>query len=77
MTKFSHVPVLAGPVVQSFRSLPVGSIVIDGTFGRGGHSSLLLSKGHSVIAVDRDAGSEEAAREMERVHKGRYGTGTK
>jgi 16S rRNA (cytosine1402-N4)-methyltransferase len=66
---FEHVPVLAGEAVAALRVKPDG-IYVDGTFGRGGHSRLLLQalgKEGRLIALDRDpeavAAGERLARE--------------
>jgi 16S rRNA (cytosine1402-N4)-methyltransferase len=52
----SHTPVLPGPVIAGLNIQP-GGCYIDGTFGRGGHSSEILKqlneKGR-LIAIDRD-----------------------
>jgi 16S rRNA (cytosine1402-N4)-methyltransferase len=51
-----HVPVLAAEVRDALAVRP-GETVVDGTFGAGGHSSLLAADLHSsgkLIAVDRD-----------------------
>jgi len=51
-----HVPVLAAEVRESLAVQP-GETVLDGTFGAGGHSSLLaadLQGRGKLIAVDRD-----------------------
>lgn len=53
---FEHVPVLAGEAIAALRVKPDG-IYLDGTFGRGGHSRLLLQalgKGGRLLALDRD-----------------------
>ena len=55
-TPFEHVPVLAGEAIAALRVKPDG-IYVDGTFGRGGHSRLLLQalgKGGRLLALDRD-----------------------
>ena len=64
MADDGHVPVL---VEESVAALVVrqDGIVVDGTFGRGGHSRALLARLSSrgrVIAVDRDPEAESAAR---------------
>src|SRR5439155_19284140 len=53
-----HVPVLADGVRELLAVQP-GETVIDGTFGAGGHSTLLASdlRGRGkLIAIDRDPG---------------------
>ncbi len=56
MAEFTHVTVLLNEAVEALNINPDG-IYVDGTFGRGGHSRLILSKlsnlGH-LYAVDRD-----------------------
>jgi 16S rRNA (cytosine1402-N4)-methyltransferase len=58
-----HIPVLLTEVMASARVQP-GERWIDGTFGRGGHSSALLAAGAQVLALDRDADAEPAARAL-------------
>ncbi len=56
MSSNEHVPVLLGPVLDGLKVKKDG-VYIDGTFGRGGHSSALLGKlgqGARLIAIDRD-----------------------
>ncbi|UFX98211.1 16S rRNA (cytosine(1402)-N(4))-methyltransferase RsmH [Candidatus Gromoviella agglomerans] len=50
-----HSPVMLAEVLSLFGSL-IGEdrIVIDCTFGRGGHTLGLLKNGYKVIAIDRD-----------------------
>ncbi|MGH9195084.1 MAG: 16S rRNA (cytosine(1402)-N(4))-methyltransferase, partial [Acidimicrobiia bacterium] len=51
-----HRPVLAGEVVELLSPVPPG-VVIDATFGGGGHARRLLealSLDHRVIGIDRD-----------------------
>ncbi len=49
-----HVPVL-GPAAIEFLNLRDGGIYVDGTFGAGGHSRLMLAGADCrVIAIDRD-----------------------
>ena len=56
MSSNAHVPVLLGPVLKGLNVKQDG-IYIDGTFGRGGHSSAILAalnKEGRLIAIDRD-----------------------
>jgi len=56
MIPTKHVTVLLNEAVEGLNIKPNG-IYIDGTFGRGGHSRLILSKlGEKgrLIAIDRD-----------------------
>jgi len=58
-----HVPVLEGPVLKGLSIRPDGCYV-DGTFGRGGHSSAiaeLLGPQGRLIAIDRDPEAIAAA----------------
>jgi 16S rRNA (cytosine1402-N4)-methyltransferase len=49
-----HIPVLGRPALELLAARD-GGIYIDGTFGAGGHSRLILeSAGARVIAIDRD-----------------------
>ncbi len=50
-----HVPALTGPVVEMLRPLGRG-VIVDATFGGGGHSRALLAAMPDirVVAVDRD-----------------------
>jgi len=59
----SHISVLLNEAVEGLAIKPDG-IYIDCTFGRGGHSSLILSKlseGGRLIAIDRDLTAITAA----------------
>ena len=56
MSSNEHVPVLLGPVLEGLKIKESG-IYVDGTFGRGGHSSAILGKlgkAGRLIAIDRD-----------------------
>ena len=56
MNKKEHVPVLLGPVLEGLNIQPAGWYV-DGTFGRGGHSSAILKRLDTegrLLAIDRD-----------------------
>jgi 16S rRNA (cytosine1402-N4)-methyltransferase len=60
----AHVPVLAREVVAALAIQPDGTYV-DGTFGRGGHSRLILqglSPRGRLIALDRDPAAIEAGK---------------
>ncbi len=56
MSSNEHVPVLLGPVLDGLNIRNDG-VYVDGTFGRGGHSSAilgLLGESGRLIAIDRD-----------------------
>jgi 16S rRNA (cytosine1402-N4)-methyltransferase len=60
---FSHTTVLLHETVDAVLTVPDG-VYVDGTYGRGGHSRLLLSKlgeGGRLIAIDRDLEAIAAA----------------
>ena len=66
---WGHAPVLRDEVldllaVEAYTSsLQVGApLVLDGTFGRGGHTEALLLAGAQVIALDRDPEALDAGR---------------
>ena len=59
-----HVTVLLAEAVDALNIQP-GGIYVDGTFGRGGHSRLILErlgKDGRLIALDRDLAAVETAR---------------
>jgi len=67
---FKHIPVLFEEVLENFKSLEKGDIIIDGTLGKGGHSKLLLENGFKVIGIDRDKEAvEEAKKNLENFDK--------
>jgi 16S rRNA (cytosine1402-N4)-methyltransferase len=56
MSSNEHMPVLLGPVLEGLKINESG-VYVDGTFGRGGHSSAILEKlgkAGRLIAIDRD-----------------------
>jgi len=56
MSSNAHMPVLMGPVLDGLEIKADGNYV-DGTFGRGGHSSAILERLNAdgrLIAIDRD-----------------------
>lgn len=62
-TSFTHTTVLLHETVEAVLAHPDG-LYVDGTFGRGGHSRLLLQKlgpGGRLIAIDRDPEAIAAA----------------
>ncbi|MGH8732333.1 MAG: 16S rRNA (cytosine(1402)-N(4))-methyltransferase RsmH [Burkholderiales bacterium] len=61
-----HEPVLAREAIEALAVQPDGTYV-DGTFGRGGHSRLILERlgpRGRLIALDRDPQAAQAAREV-------------
>ena len=61
-----HLPVLASEAIGALAINPDG-VYVDGTFGRGGHSRLILEKLSSrgrLIALDRDPAAIAAGREI-------------
>jgi 16S rRNA (cytosine1402-N4)-methyltransferase len=56
-----HVPVLAGEAIELLDPQP-GQVVVDCTFGAGGHARLLAGRvgaSGTLIAIDRDPAAEE------------------
>lgn len=53
MTQAPHLPVMPSEIVASLAAKP-GEWIIDGTFGAGGHSRLLLEQGVNVLGIDQD-----------------------
>ncbi|MFB6435114.1 MAG: 16S rRNA (cytosine(1402)-N(4))-methyltransferase RsmH [Candidatus Malihini olakiniferum] len=63
LEKYKHTPVLLYEAVNGLNIRADGTY-IDGTFGRGGHSKLILSRlgpGGRLLAIDRDPQAIEAA----------------
>jgi 16S rRNA (cytosine1402-N4)-methyltransferase len=50
---WGHAPVLRDEVVDLLAPRP-GSVVLDGTLGRGGHAEAFLQAGAQVLGLDRD-----------------------
>ncbi len=60
----THVSVLRADVVEALAPRS-GAVIVDGTFGRGGHTRALLEvAGTRVIAFDRDPAAIEAGQAM-------------
>ena len=67
MSHDEHAPVLLHEAVAGL-ALRATSVVVDGTFGRGGHSRAILGQlgEHGrLVAVDRDPAAEAAARAID------------
>ena len=65
--QFSHVTVLLEEAVAGLAIRPDG-VYVDGTFGRGGHSRLILSRlgpQGRLLAIDRDPLAIATARQIE------------
>ena len=63
MSSDTHVPVLLGPVLEGLE-IKADGLYVDGTFGRGGHSSVILQRLNAdgrLIAIDRDPQAVAAA----------------
>jgi len=63
MSSDAHVPVLLGPVLDGL-DIKQDGLYVDGTFGRGGHSSAILQQlgdNGRLIAMDRDPQAIAAA----------------
>ncbi|KZS22810.1 16S rRNA (cytosine(1402)-N(4))-methyltransferase RsmH [Wohlfahrtiimonas chitiniclastica] len=64
MSEFQHVSVLLNEAINALNIQPAG-VYVDGTFGRGGHSSEILKRltaGH-LISIDRDPTAQACAKE--------------
>jgi 16S rRNA (cytosine1402-N4)-methyltransferase len=55
-----HIPVLKQEVIEAL-AVKAGAWYIDGTFGRGGHTSEVLALGGNVVAFDMDESAHEYA----------------
>lgn len=66
MSERVHVPVLAREAVEALSIKPAGRY-LDGTFGRGGHSRLILERlgpEGSLLALDQDPAAIEAGKKI-------------
>ena len=62
--EYIHVPVLLTEVVNNLVTSTKG-VYVDATYGRGGHSSVILSRlstEGSVVALDRDTSAIDSAK---------------
>ena len=63
----THITVLLNEAFDALNIKPSGTY-IDGTFGRGGHSRLILSKldkAGSLFAIDRDLAAIETGKQLQ------------
>ena len=58
-----HTPIMADEVVEWLDPAP-GKLLLDCTFGGGGHTRRLLARGANVVALDRDADALMQAAEL-------------
>jgi 16S rRNA (cytosine1402-N4)-methyltransferase len=63
-----HLPVMPSEAVAALNVRP-GAVVVDGTFGAGGYSRLLLAAGARVIAIDRDPDAIAAGQTLQRAYE--------
>lgn len=64
--EFSHITVLLGEAVDHLVQEP-GGVYVDGTFGRGGHSGLILqhlNEEGRLIAIDKDPEARQRAHDL-------------
>ena len=71
MVEFAHESVLARETVDALAPRP-GATIVDGTLGGGGHASLLLARGATVIGLDRDPVALAAATARLAPHGDRF-----
>ena len=64
-----HIPVLLDEVIAALAPAP-GETIVDGTFGAGGYTRALLSKGACVIAFDRDPDAIAAGQDWAEAEEG-------
>lgn len=60
MIALSHEPVLLNEVTEYLQPGP-GRLIVDATFGAGGHSRALIDAGSSVVGIDQDPTAKEHA----------------
>ncbi len=71
MANFNHTTVLLNETVDMLNVKP-GGLYADFTLGGGGHTGLILSRGGTVIGIDRDITAIEACRERFAGYGGRF-----
>ncbi|MGO8737563.1 16S rRNA (cytosine(1402)-N(4))-methyltransferase RsmH [Rhodoblastus sp.] len=65
-----HIPVLAAEAIDALAIVP-GGLYLDGTFGAGGYSRLILAAGGRVLALDRDPSAIRNGAELVAASGGR------
>lgn len=65
-----HIPVMLAEVLNALEPGD-GKVILDGTFGAGGYSAALLSRGARVIALDRDPSAIAGGASLVALHDGR------
>jgi 16S rRNA (cytosine1402-N4)-methyltransferase len=65
-----HIPVLAAEAVAAL-AVSNGGLYLDGTFGAGGYSRLILAEGGRVLALDRDPSAISAGAALVEASGGR------
>ena len=66
-----HIPVLARPAIGAL-AVRAGGVYLDGTFGAGGYTRLILeTAGSTVLAIDRDPAAVMAGAELATASGGR------
>jgi len=63
MNNSLHQPVLLNESVEYLRAA-IGKNIVDGTFGFGGHSKVILNNGASVLGIDLDAHAISACKAL-------------
>lgn len=68
-----HIPVMLDTVLEGL-ACPPGAIIVDGTFGGGGHSLAFLEEipSSKVYALDQDPAAEERAKALTDQFEGRF-----
>lgn len=67
----SHLPVLLGEVLAALEPL-AGAQIVDGTFGAGGYSRALCTRGAHVTAIDRDPNTKSFADALAATFPGQF-----
>jgi 16S rRNA (cytosine1402-N4)-methyltransferase len=65
-----HTPVLLNEVATALEP-SAGETIVDGTFGAGGYTRMLLAAGADVIAIDRDPDAIKAGADLATAFSGR------
>ncbi len=65
-----HIPVLAAEAIDALAVAP-GGLYLDGTFGAGGYTRLILAAGGKVLALDRDPSAIRNGAELVEASGGR------